>query len=186
MIRFENVSKSFDHKVIENLSFDINPGQRFGIYGKSGIGKSTLINLILGFENPDSGNIYSDFIKASVIFQEDRLIDEISAFDNLKIVKNDQNLIRQTLKSLNISEINKPISKFSGGMKRRVAIARALIFDGDILIMDEPFAGIDDDNKAGAISLIKDRFRDRTIILVSHNKDDFYSFGIQPENVLYL
>lgn len=186
MIRFKNVSKSFDHKVIDNLSFEIKAGQSYGIFGKSGIGKSTLINLILGFENPDSGKIYTDFNKASVIFQEDRLIDEISAFDNLKIIKNDQKLIIQTLEALNINEINKPVSKFSGGMKRRVAIGRAIIFGGDILIMDEPFAGIDDDNKAGAISLIKDRFKDRTIILVSHNKDDFNFFDIPADNVLYL
>lgn len=186
MIRFKNVSKSFDHKVIDNLSFEIKAGQSYGIFGKSGIGKSTLINLILGFENPDSGKIYTDFNKASVIFQEDRLIDEISAFDNLKIIKNDEKLIYQTLKALNINEVNKPIIKFSGGMKRRVAIGRAIIFDGDILIMDEPFAGIDDDNKAGAISLIKDIFKDRTIILVSHNKDDFNFLDIPADNVLYL
>lgn len=186
MIRFKDVTKSFDKKIIDNLSFEIKSGQRYGIYGKSGIGKSTIIKLILRLENPDFGNIYSDFKRASVVFQEDRLIDEISAFENLKIVKNDQDLITKTLKVLNISEINKPISKFSGGMKRRVAIGRAIIFDGDILIMDEPFAGIDDDNKAGAISLIKDRFKDRTVILVSHNKDDFNFFDIPADNVLYL
>ena len=186
MIRFKNVTKSFDKKIVDNLSFEIKDGQRYGIYGKSGIGKSTIIKLILGLENSDRGNIYSDFKKASVIFQEDRLIDELSAFDNLKIVKNDQDLITKTLKALNISETNKPISKFSGGMKRRVAIARAIIFDGDILIMDEPFAGIDDDNKAQAISLIKDRFKDRTTILVSHNKEDFVFFDIPKDKILYL
>ena len=71
-------------------------------------------------------------------------------------------------------------------MKRRVAIARALIFDGDILIMDEPFAGIDDDNKNIAIDLIKKKFAGKTIILVSHDKDDMAKFDIPLENVLYL
>lgn len=186
MIRFKNVSKSFDHKVIDNLSFEIKTGQSYGIFGKSGIGKSTLINLILGFENPDSGKIYTDFNKASVIFQEDRLIDEISAFDNLKIIKNDEKLIYQTLKALNINEVNKPIIKFSGGMKRRVAIARALIFEADILIMDEPFTGLDSENKKVAIHLIKERFEDKTIVIVSHNREDFTSFDIEAEKVLYL
>lgn len=186
MIRFENVTKSFEHKVIDDLSFEIKNGERFGIFGKSGIGKTTLINLILGLEKADSGNIYKDFSKASVIFQEDRLIDEISAFDNLKIVNDNARLIEETLRILNIEDLKTPIAKFSGGMKRRVAIARALIFDGDILIMDEPFAGIDEENKNIAIDLIKRRFAGKTIILVSHDKDDMAKFYIPLENVLYL
>lgn len=186
MIRFENVTKSFEHKVIDDLSFEIKNGESFGIFGISGIGKTTLINLILDLEKEDSGNIYKDFSKASVIFQEDRLIDEISAFDNLKIVNDNARLIEETLRILNIEDLKTPIDKFSGGMKRRVAIARALIFDGDILIMDEPFAGIDDDNKNIAIDLIKKRFAGKTIILVSHDKDDMAKFDIPLENVLYL
>lgn len=186
MIRFENVTKSFEHKVIDDLSFEIKNGERFGIFGKSGIGKTTLINLILGLEKADSGNIYKDFSKASVIFQEDRLIDEISAFDNLKIVNDNARLIEETLRILNILDLKTPIAKFSGGMKRRVAIARALVFDGDILIMDEPFAGIDEENKNIAIDLIKKKFAGKTIILVSHDKDDMAKFDILLENVLYL
>lgn len=186
MIKFENVTKSFEHKVIDDLSFDIKNGERFGIFGKSGIGKTTLINLILGLEKQDSGKIYKDFSKASVIFQEDRLIDEISAFDNLKIVNDNARLIEETLGILNIEDLQTPIRKFSGGMKRRVAIARALIFDGDILIMDEPFVGIDDENKNIAIDFIKEKFAEKTIILVSHNKDDMAKFDIPLENVLYL
>ena len=186
MIRFENVTKSFEHKVIDAVSFEIKNGERFGIFGISGIGKTTLINLILGLEKEDSGNIYKDFSKASVIFQEDRLIDEISAFDNLKIVNDNARLIEETLGILNIEDLKTPIAKFSGGMKRRVAIARALIFDGDILIMDEPFAGIDEDNKNIAIDLIKKKFAGKTIILVSHDKDDMAKFDIPLENVLYL
>lgn len=186
MIKFENVTKSFEHKVIDDLSFDIKNGERFGIFGKSGIGKTTLINLILGLVKQDSGNIYKDFSKVSVIFQEDRLIEEISAFDNLKIVNDNARLIEETLRILNIEDLQTPINKFSGGMKRRVAIARALIFDGDILIMDEPFAGIDEENKNISIDLIKKKFAGKTIILVSHDKDDMAKFDIPLENVLYL
>lgn len=186
MIRFENVTKSFDHKVIDDLSFEIKNGERFAIFGRSGIGKTTLINLILGLEKADSGNIYKSFSKVSVIFQEYRLIDEISAVDNLKIINDNPSLIKDTLSALNIEDLKTPISKFSGGMRRRVAIARALIFDGDILIMDEPFAGIDDYNKSIAIDLIKEKFSGKTIILVSHNKDDMARFDIPVENVLYL
>lgn len=186
MIRFENVTKSFDHKVIEDLSFEIKNGEPFAIFGRSGIGKTTLINLILGLEKADSGTINKDFSRVSVIFQEDRLIDEISAFDNLKIVNHNSSLIKDTLGILNIEDLKSPIYKFSGGMKRRVAIARALIFDGDILIMDEPFAGIDDENKNNAIDFIKEKFAEKTIILVSHNKDDMAKFDIPLENVLYL
>ena len=186
MIRFENVTKSFDHKVIDDLSFEIKNGQRFAIFGRSGVGKTTLINLILGLDKADSGDIYKDFSKVSVIFQEDRLIDEISAVDNLKIIKDNPSLIKDTLRALNIEDLKTPMSKFSGGMRRRVAIARALIFDGDILIMDEPFAGIDDENKNVAIDLIKEKFAEKTIILVSHNKDDMAKFDISLKNVLYL
>ena len=186
MIKFVNVSKSYDKKIIDKFNYEFKDGISYGIYGESGIGKSTLINLILDLTQPDSGQIIKDFNKASVVFQEDRLIDELSAYKNLKLISDDEQQIYKALKAFNITDYNKKISEFSGGMKRRVALARALLFEGDILIMDEPFSGIDPYNKIAAANNLKKVFADMTIIIVSHNPDDFDLFDIDSVNLIKL
>lgn len=186
MIKLVNVSKSYDEKILDKFTYDFKDGLSYGIYGDSGIGKSTLIKLILGLVEADTGKISRDFERASVIFQEDRLIDELTAYDNLRLITDDRDLIINSLMAFNIYEYDKVISDFSGGMKRRVALARALVFDGDILIMDEPFSGIDLDNKKIAIEKLKDKFRDKTIIIVSHNPEDFDLFEIDQAQLIKL
>ncbi len=182
MIEFRNVCKAYDKKVINDLSFKINQGESLGIFGESGIGKSTIINLILGLEKADQGEIITSFSKSAVVFQENRLIDEISAIENLLMITDDKNKAIRSLNLFNISDYDKKLSEFSGGMKRRVALARAYLYDGDILVMDEPFTGIDEENKDKAIEVLLDRYK--SIVLVSHNKDDFRKFGIH--NLIYL
>ena len=86
MIRFKNVYKSFDKDVIKDLNFQIKKGEKIALVGSSGIGKTTIVNLILGLEIPDRGEIDNSFKKISVVFQENRLIDELSPLDNLKII----------------------------------------------------------------------------------------------------
>lgn len=186
MIEFVNVGKSYDKKIIENLSFKIKQGENFGFFGKSGIGKTTIINMILGFAKPDSGEIYNDYKRISVVFQENRLVDEISAIDNLKMLTNDKNLVIDVLEKFAIKDYKKIVKKLSGGTQRRLALARAFLYKGEILVLDEPFTGIDDTNKAKIIKLFKEEFMNKSIILVSHNKDDFKAFEICDKNTIFL
>ena len=186
MLEFKGVYKSYNHLILENLSFILKGGENLGIFGKSGIGKTTLINLILDLEKPDQGFIKRDFKKASVVFQENRLIDEISALDNLKILTDDKKLAISVLNKFGIFDIDKSVNLFSGGMQRRVALARAYLFDGDILIMDEPFTGLDFNSKKDLARLIKQKFKDKSIIIVSHNLDDYKLFDIGKKNIIFL
>ena len=148
-IELVNISKAFDgEQVIENFNATIEENKITCIMGESGIGKTTLINMVIGLEKPDSGKILGiDQRKIGVVFQEDRLCEEFNCIQNLRIVCNEDindNELTSLLYDLGLGEaIYKKVSLLSGGMKRRLVIGRALIFDADIVIMDEPFRGLD-------------------------------------------
>lgn len=186
MLEFKNVYKSYNHPILVNFSFKLKDGENLGIFGKSGIGKTTILNLILGLDKVDQGFIKKDFKKASVVFQENRLLDELSALDNLKILTDDKDLARSILNKFGIFDVDKSVNLFSGGMKRRVALARAYLFDGDILIMDEPFTGLDFNSKKELARIIKQKFKNKSIIIVSHNLDDYKLFNISNDNIIFL
>lgn len=97
MIEFIKVSKSYNKKILEELSFYLADRENMGIFGKSGIGKTTILDLILNLEKPDSGTINKNFSKVSVVFQENRLIGEISSLDNLRLITNDDTLAKEVL-----------------------------------------------------------------------------------------
>lgn len=173
MIKFDGVSKSFgDKKVIDNLSFVINTGDKVCIKGESGSGKTTVLRLMMGFEKTDSGKITLDG-KISAVFQEDRLFNTFSAYENVRLVCDDDSTARQLLETVGLSEDSeKLITELSGGMARRVAIARALAYPFDILILDEPFTGIDESRKKSIIASIMKTVGDKTLILISHDSEE--------------
>ncbi|MDD4291173.1 MAG: ABC transporter ATP-binding protein [Clostridia bacterium] len=174
-IILKNVSKSFDGKqVIRGLSHTFSSSLPNVITGASGCGKTTLINMLLGTLKPDSGEIIiPEGTRFSAVFQEDRLIENMSVFLNVKLVAN-KNVPREKISRL-ISEIGLADSEFvqakdlSGGMKRRTAIARALVADFDVLILDEPFNGLDQENKTAVFNLINNYAKDKLIIYVTHD-----------------
>lgn len=179
MIKFKKVNKSFEKEVIKEFDFQIKDGEKVALVGVSGIGKTTIVNLILGLIKPDSGIIENNFQKISVVFQENRLIEELSPLENLKMIseKEDEILIK-ILKELGIEDYNKEISSLSGGMKRRVSIGRAIVFGGDLLILDEPIQGLDEENRELIIKKILENFKDKSILLITHNISDIKDFKI--------
>lgn len=178
-IILHNVCKSFDSlNVIKKFSYTFEDGNCYLIKGESGSGKTTLINLILGFSKADSGDIESDN-KYSVVFQEDRLLEQFSAIDNLRFVNKELSV--QTISSevsmlIQGCDITKPVSTFSGGMKRRIAIARAMLSKSDIIIMDEPFTGLDKDAIDNTLEFIMNHRNGRTLIITSHIFDELPGF----------
>jgi len=186
MIEFIKVSKRYDENLLENLSFKLETGSNMGIFGKSGIGKTTILKLILGLEEACEGEIIRDFKKASVLFQENRLIEEISALDNIKLIGKDQKKAIESLEKFGITDYRKKISSLSGGMQRKVSLARAYVFDGDILILDEPFLGIDRASCLEISKILKEKYESKSIILVSHHMDDFSLFDIGNEQIIFL
>ena len=185
MLEFKNVYKAFEKPVIENLSFKLCEGDCLAVLGESGIGKTTVINLILGVFPPDKGEFIRDFKKVSTVFQENRLIEEISALKNLKLVtKKPDNELRSLLSDLKIENPDESVKNLSGGMKRRVAIARALAYDAELYLFDEPIQGLDDETKKIVIYKILEVTNGKSLILVTHNRDEINDFGISSELLL--
>ena len=152
-MKINNLSFKYDNKVVFNhLNLDLNE-DRIYLMAKSGEGKTTLLRLIAGLIKPDSGYIDNEYKKIAMMFQEDRLLKWLNVKDNLMIINDDEDRVNELLKicevdgSLNIDEL-------SGGMARRIALIRALLYDGDLLLLDEPFSGMDNKLKAKMADLI--------------------------------
>lgn len=174
MIDFNNVSFSYGKKkVIDNLSFHINEGERVHIDGPSGKGKTTILRLIMSLEKPKSGVIkIKDGAKIAAVFQEDRLIPFISVKKNITLFSEEEKALL-LLNKLGIGEYADALpEELSGGMKRRAEIARALALGSDIVIFDEAMNGIDAKNIKEVAEVIKEYTVGKTVITVTHHKKE--------------
>ena len=151
----------------------------------SGSGKTTLLRLIMGLEQPDGGSIsitgyhgedQGNAVRFSAVFQEDRLCELFSPMENVMMVTKKslaaQEIRRQLVRLLPEECLDRPVCTLSGGMKRRAAICRALLAPSHVLLMDEPFTGLDEDNRRLAIEYIKEMVNDRLLILTTHQEED--------------
>ncbi len=172
-MRLDNISKAYGGITVFNaFSAELPNGKITRITGSSGCGKTTLLRIISGLE-PFSGDISQrPSGKISAVFQEDRLFEELSAIENCLLVAKKPlidiptALIRTGLEK---SDIRRPVKELSGGMRRRTAVVRALCPDFGMLLLDEPFKGIDRDNAVKTAELIGETAAGKTIIIVSHD-----------------
>lgn len=177
-IILENISKSFGSTaVFSNLNLTFKAGTAYCLMAPSGAGKTTLLKLLMGLIPPDSGRIHGlNGKKISAVFQEDRLLEDCTALQNLRFVTGSCNTgsqLAQKLTALLPKDcLNRPVSEFSGGMKRRLSILRALLVPFDLLLLDEPFTGLDPENKRAAIQLIRENTGGRLLILATHCAED--------------
>ena len=187
-ISVKNINKSYDGApVLENFSAFFEYGKCTAIMGENGCGKTTLLNILMGLDKDFSGNVEGMPERFSVVFQENRLCEEFSVFENVRMAikansskpgnqfytKNSPSDFRvnEILCELGLEEYAKrKVSELSGGQKRRVAIARALCFDAGLIIMDEPFKELDEENKKAAARAVLSQ--KETIILVTHDIED--------------
>ena len=178
-LHIKNLCKSFDGSpVLENVSFTAGPGVTC-VMAPSGAGKTTLLRILLGLERPDSGSVPRD-IRWSAVFQENRLLEHLDAMGNLRFVLGaalDEPAADALLAELGLGDTaGKPVREFSGGMKRRLALARALLAPSDALALDEPFTGLDEENRARCLALIR-RAAEKPVLLVTHDPADAKSLG---------
>lgn len=181
-IEIKNIKHSFNgHPVFNGESFCIPEKKITCIMGPSGRGKTTLLNVIMGLITPDSADITGlDDKIISACFQENRLCETFSAVKNIELVTSSKQnaLIRTSLAGIGLGDsCDKPVSELSGGMKRRVAIMRALLADSNMIIMDEPFKGLDEELKINIINTVKSMTKDKTLIIVTHDLDEVRALG---------
>ncbi len=179
-LHLTRISKSYQgHPVLQNLSLTLEPGHIYCLTGPSGCGKTTLLRIIMGLELPDcSHNRRPEHLKISAVFQENRLFEFLTPIKNVELVCPGKCEAAPLLAQLLEPEaLTRPVSSLSGGMKRRVAISRALAAPSELVLMDEPFTGLDDAARENAIRVIRENLRGRTLLLVTHRREDAALLG---------
>ena len=178
MIEFKNIKKLYGGKpVFDSMNLSLAPGSRTAVMGPSGCGKTTALMMLASLEVPDGGEITGlENKRISMVFQDDRLCENLSLYANIKIAcsaEKRRSDIADASQALGLGEsLNKAASKLSGGMKRRAAIIRAMLADFDVLLLDEPFNGLDAEAKRMTAEFINKNLNGRTVVLVTHNPDD--------------
>lgn len=178
-ISVSDLSKSYGgNKVFERFSGEFPAGKITAVMGASGCGKTTLISLLTGLLEPDGGSVNITPADAgfSAVFQEDRLCENMTVTANIRLVCGDRRSsaeIEQALERLGLSGWgDKPVRELSGGMKRRAALARALLADYGVIVLDEPFKGLDEATKAQVVAYCREMLAGKTAVLVTHDSEE--------------
>ncbi len=193
MLEINNLNFHYEKQEQDYLyNFKLEAGEIIAITGVSGSGKSTLLDLIAGFLTPTSGNILfnnKDITNLtpqerpiSILFQENNLFDHLSVNKNLELVTKNKQAINNALKDVGLESFtNQKASKLSGGQKQRVALARTLLRNRPILLLDEPFASLDEETTVKMRNLLRKLIKQYVwhTIIVTHNKDDALALGAE-------
>ncbi len=198
MIKFVNVTKSYPSGavVLDNVSFEIKLGEFVSIVGKSGAGKTTLIRMLLGLEEPTSGEIFFNDVnilhtrheklqdlrqKIGVVYQDYKLLANKTVYENIAYVmavrgEKDEKIaeeVKLVLEVIGLSEkTNNFPNQLSGGEQQRLAVARAIVNKPDVVIADEPTGNLDPYNSYEIVALLKKiNEAGKTVILASHDKE---------------
>ena len=169
-----DVSFSYGEKqILRGLNFTLQPGSRTALMGPSGCGKTTLLRLLAGLERPDTGSIAGLPPEGvAMVFQENRLVGQLTLLDNLSLVapRRPARELETRLLELGLGEeAGRYPAELSGGMKRRAAIARAAAFQSPLMLLDEPFTGLDEQNRERAARFLLHHARDRVLFAVTHD-----------------
>lgn len=189
-IQVTGVYKSFGkEQVLKDVSFSIPPGSIYGVVGNNGSGKTVLMKCICGFMKCDRGRILVggkhvgkevDFPdRLGVIIETPGFITNLSGYKNLKILASlkgriTKKEIRETMRRVGLDpDMKKPVAKYSLGMRQRLGIAQAIMEEPEILVLDEPFNGLDRYGVVEIRELLKElKAGGKSILLASHNAQD--------------
>ena len=200
---FSHVSKSYgDNIVLDDISLSIGKGEFVTIIGRSGCGKTTLLKTVNALIAPDKGDVIVDgknlketdtvMLRRSIGYsiQSVGLFPHMTVADNISYVPTISSVsgwkkgeregkVASLLESVGLkaSMMNRYPRELSGGQKQRVGIARALASSPDILLMDEPFTGLDSDTRSQAIRYILDRLKGRLLLIATHSEEDVSLLG---------
>ncbi|MCR5256045.1 MAG: ATP-binding cassette domain-containing protein [Acetatifactor sp.] len=165
-----NVSKSFgDEEVLKNVNMELFSGNIYFLNDPSGSGKTTTLRILSELEKPDRGSVNAP--EAAFCFQEDRLFEDHDAITNIMLGGCDRKRAHElALTLLGTEDIQKPVRDLSGGQKRRVSLLRAFAGDFPMILLDEPFTGLDEENRKKASDFIEGNKDNRIIVIASHVK----------------
>jgi NitT/TauT family transport system ATP-binding protein len=182
VISLRGVTKRYGSQVVlDRLDLDLPTGVT-AVMGPNGSGKTTLGRLLLGLEAPDGGEVRGlEGCRRAAVFQENRLCEQLDAVANVRLVRGAPSPAHaeMELRALGLDEasVRKPVRELSGGQRRRVAIARAFAADAELLVLDEPFTGLDASARSVVIPDVARRCGDRTVLLVTHDPAEAAEFG---------
>jgi len=192
LIQFKNVTKSIKGKeVLSNINCKFNRGNVYLISGHNGCGKTMLLRVISGLLKADSGKVINDEnVQFGLIIENPKFMEDESVLYNLKFLANirniiDEDKILETLDKVNLLNVKKDkVKKLSLGMKQRLAIAQALMEDPEIILLDEPFNALDEENFNNIIKLLdEEKKKNKTIIIAAHGfKNDIVDEEIKLSN----
>lgn len=181
MLELKNVCFSYgEQEILRDISLRLDYGERRAITGPSGCGKTTLLRIADGLLTASCGSVSNDFKRTAIMFQEPRLLPWLTAEENVSLVLNDADAHNSAIEWLTRfglqDDLNKKPHELSGGMQQRVALARTMAYNGDLLLLDEPFKALDEETKNSAIKAVSD-YTNAAIILVTHDKSDADALG---------
>lgn len=197
MIQLKDITFAYtDKTVLDHVDFRVDDGQFVGLIGLNGAGKSTLLKIVMRLKKPQRGTIVDTFQRRSFVSQVTSTSDLLFPATVQEIVslglkwrpfsfltKADKRKIQEALDAMGVGSFAKrSIGELSGGQQQRVRLAKALVGEPDLLILDEPTTGMDEDGRKEFLALIERMHRQRrmTIVLVSHAKEE-----LREVDVLY-
>lgn len=200
-VRLLHIDKFYDGKpVLQDFHLTMEAGGRYLLMAPSGAGKTTLLKILAGLEHADRGEIQGMPRRIGMVFQEDRLCEEYDAVCNIMLGMGrvhrkeleecgltghslTEYVRMQAAKILPIDCLTKPVNRLSGGMRRRVALLRAVLSGADVLILDEPFTGLDEENRVRCAEYLIRQLQGRTLLITTHREED--TALIQGERIYF-
>ena len=194
-LEIKNLSKTFgDNIVLQDINLTLNGGKIYGFIGRNGSGKSVLLKMICGFYTPTTGKILlNDYDYTSenafpnntrALIEKPKFLPDLTGLENLELLASVQNKIgtkeiKEWLEKLNLTkEANKKYCKYSLGTKQKLGIAQVLMENPDLIILDEPFNGVENDTANSIRSLlIEEKKKNKIILIASHIKEDITSLA---------
>ena len=175
-------------KIVEDFNLDLRQGEVKTLFGKSGCGKTTILRLVCALEKASKGKISNQFKKTAILFQENRLLDNLDAMQNIAIFmpKPDPQKIIQMATKIGITEsdLNKYPTQLSGGMAKRIAFIRLMLSDADLMLLDEPFTGLDKDLRNILVAMLTEKIEQENLACLMVTHDRFEACRLSHEILL--
>lgn len=197
-LEIKNLTKKYKKTVLNNISFTVQNGEFLSILGPSGCGKTTLLKILIGIENPTSGEIIKDGVNITkldpskrgmgIVFQNYALFPNMTTLENVSYalnlkLKNKKKATEESIKMLEMINMKEHLNKYphelSGGQQQRVAIARTLVLNPDIILFDEAMSALDADNRLHLRKELKSiqKKLKTTMIYITHDQEEAFSLS---------